>query len=147
MKIRTFASVLFALLASSAVVLAAAENLDQATCPISGQPVSEEETAEWNGGTVYFCCPNCPGAFEAEPEKFATKANFQLVQTGQAHQTMCPISGHECDADQSLEVNGVTVCFCCENCLGAAEGAEGDEQLEMLFGQEAFEKGYEVGSE
>jgi YHS domain-containing protein len=30
--------------------------------------------AEYNGKTYYFCCPDCPKAFEANPEKFATKA-------------------------------------------------------------------------
>jgi YHS domain-containing protein len=27
--------------------------------------------AEYNGKTYYFCCPDCPKAFEANPEKFA----------------------------------------------------------------------------
>ena len=148
MKIRLMIPVLCGLLVCTSVALSdAPENLDQAVCPLSGQPASADHTAEWNGGTVYFCCPNCPGPFSDNPEAHAAKANHQLVLTGQATQTGCPVSGHACDEEQTIEASGVTVCFCCENCLGAAQEASGDEQLEMLFGADAFANGFEVGSE
>ena len=46
-----------------------------ATCPVSGQPAAEENVVALpkNGGNVYFCCPNCPKAFQADPAKFAAK--------------------------------------------------------------------------
>ncbi len=147
MKIRVLLTLMLGLLVcTGAALLEDPQNLDQAVCPISGQPADAEQTAEWNGGTVYFCCPNCPGAFSESSDEYAAKANHQLVLTGQAEQTGCPISGQPCDEAQSSEVAGVTVCFCCENCKAAADGAEGDEQLEMLFGAEAFGQAYSVGS-
>ena len=38
----------------------------------------------------------------------------------------------------------VEVGFCCKNCKGAANGKEGDDRLEMLFGKKAFGKAFEV---
>ena len=44
-----------------------------------------------------------------------------------------------------MTVNGATVAFCCENCQGKAEKATGDDQLKLLFSNEAFEKaGFKV---
>ena len=42
----------------------------QTKCPVSGKPINAEATVEYEGKKVYFCCPNCPAAFEAEPAKF-----------------------------------------------------------------------------
>jgi YHS domain-containing protein len=50
---------------------------DRTKCPVSGHEfVVKEDSphAEYNGKTYYFCCPDCPKAFEANPEKFASKA-------------------------------------------------------------------------
>jgi hypothetical protein len=49
------------------------------------------------------------------------KMNHQLVQTGQLKQVACPISGHDLVEGNEVEVAGVKVGFCCENCKGAAE--------------------------
>ena len=45
----------------------------QTKCPVSGKPIDPEKTVEYKGKKVYFCCPNCPAAFEKDPEKFADK--------------------------------------------------------------------------
>jgi len=45
----------------------------QTKCPVSGKDINPEATVEYKGEKVYFCCPNCPKAFEADPEKFAAK--------------------------------------------------------------------------
>ncbi len=45
----------------------------QTKCPVSGKPINAEHTVEYEGKNVYFCCPNCPGAFEANPAKFMAK--------------------------------------------------------------------------
>jgi YHS domain-containing protein len=42
----------------------------QTKCPVSGQPIKAEHMVEHDGKKVYFCCPNCPAAFEADPQKF-----------------------------------------------------------------------------
>ncbi|HEX8112735.1 MAG TPA: YHS domain-containing protein [Kofleriaceae bacterium] len=65
--------------ASSAPLVAPGEAKvgDRTKCPVSGHEFvvkADSPHAEYNGKTYYFCCPDCPKAFEANPEKFATKA-------------------------------------------------------------------------
>jgi YHS domain-containing protein len=50
---------------------------DRTKCPVSGNEfVVKEDSphAEHNGKTYYFCCPDCPKAFQANPEKFVPSA-------------------------------------------------------------------------
>jgi len=42
-------------------------------CPVSDSPVNPKYTVLHEGRVIGFCCPNCPGQFEAEPAKFAEK--------------------------------------------------------------------------
>lgn len=104
--------------------------------------VNPEKVVEYHGGKVFFCCDGCVKRFSKDPEKFAAQANRQLVQTGQFHQVNCPISGHPVNADQTAEIGGVKVGFCCANCKGKAEGAGEEEQMGMIFGPEAFARGF-----
>lgn len=39
-------------------------------CPVTGAPVDARYLVEFEGRTIGFCCPNCPGAFQAEPGRF-----------------------------------------------------------------------------
>ncbi|MDA1014329.1 MAG: TonB-dependent receptor, partial [Planctomycetota bacterium] len=73
-------------------------------CPVSGKPVKADKTAEYKGAKVYFCCPGCPAPFAKDTEKFANKANHQLVATGQFVQTKCPITGKDMDKSKSAKV-------------------------------------------
>lgn len=43
----------------------------QTTCPVSNKPIVADQKVTFRGLDVYFCCPNCPAAFEANPKKFA----------------------------------------------------------------------------
>ena len=113
-------------------------------CFVSGKPVNPEATAAYKDGLVYFCCPGCPTAFEKDSKKYASKANFQLFATRQAKQTGCPMSGEAVDAEQTVEIDGVKVGFCCPNCKAAAEKREGDEQLDLIFNDKSFEKGFKM---
>lgn len=45
----------------------------QTECPVSGKPIDPEHSVEYKNQKVYFCCPNCPAAFEKDPEKFLSK--------------------------------------------------------------------------
>ncbi len=117
-----------------------AKKFDQ-KCVVSGGPAKEDKTVDYKGGKVYFCCENCPKAFEKDVAKFATKANHQLVATGQAKQAKCPLSGGKLNPEKTVKVNGVEVQFCCGNCQAKAAEAKGDAQLELVFSDAAFEKG------
>jgi YHS domain-containing protein len=119
-------------------------DLSKIKCVVSGKAVNPDAAAEYKGGQVYFCCEGCPGAFAKDTKKFAAKANHQLVATHQAKQTGCPMSGEDLDAETAIEIGGVEVAFCCNNCKKAASSKEGDEQVDLVFGDKAFEKGFKV---
>ncbi len=123
---------LFAVVASGSL-RAEEEKKAEPKCPVSGQPCKAEHTVAFNGGKVAFCCPNCPKAFEADPEKFAAKANLQLLQTGQIKQVKCPVAGRPMAADKVVEVEGVKVAVCCPGCLAKAKKATGDDLITLLF--------------
>jgi hypothetical protein len=40
------------------------------TCPVTGEPVDKEVSAEINGRTVYFCCASCRDAVKKNPELY-----------------------------------------------------------------------------
>src|SRR5580704_16258167 len=112
MKTRLLAVFAVALGLAAAGVLSAADKEFKATCPVSGAPAKEANALDYKGKKVYFCCQNCPKKYAADPEKFATKANFQLAQTGQVTQVACPLSGKPCNPDATTDVKGVAVAFC-----------------------------------
>jgi YHS domain-containing protein len=114
------------------------------TCPVSGKDINPEATAEYRDGKVYFCCPGCPKAFANNTEKFAAKANHQLVATGQYTQKACPLTGKPSKEDKTVEVSNVTVEVCCPGCLGKATKAE--DKIDLLFNDKVFEKGFEKAS-
>ena len=147
MSISKLSLVCSAVLAVGLVAYAAEEKAKafKATCPISGKAALEDKTADYKGGKVYFCCEKCPVAFAKDTAKFATKANQQLVATGQATQAKCPLTGGKLNPDASVDVGGAKVGFCCNNCKGKVEAAKGDAQAEMVFSDAAFTKaGFEV---
>ena len=113
-----------------------------AKCPVSGEAAVKEQFTAYKEKEVYFCCDKCKAAFEAEPAKFEVKANHQLVQTKQFKQEKCPLSGGDCNKEQSVKVANVNVRFCCEKCKGKVESAEADEKLEMIFAEAAFKKAF-----
>jgi YHS domain-containing protein len=116
----------------------------KAVCPVSGKDIKKEHAVAYKGAEVYFCCPNCPKAFTANTAKFAAKANTQLVATGQAKEVKCPLTGRALNPATEVEVNGVKVAFCCNNCKGKVTKAAAAEQLELVFSDKAFAKGFEV---
>lgn len=132
MKTKLFTAAACGLTLALAGVLTAAEKEFHATCPVSGAPAKEANSVDFLGKKVYFCCQNCPKKYTANPDKFALKAKQQLAATGQITQVACPISGKPAKADQSLDVGGVDVHFCCGNCKAKAEGA--DNVLAAIFG-------------
>ena len=125
-----------------ATAYAADVKLDGVKCIVNAKGAAKaEKHRDYKGGKVYFCCDNCPKKFDADSSKFATKANAQLVATGQATQTKCPISGQPCKADKNLTVAGAKVYFCCDMCKGKVEKTEGDDnKLEMVLSDKAWDK-------
>jgi YHS domain-containing protein len=116
----------------------------KATCVVSGKDAVRDQSVEYKGKKVYFCCGNCKAAYEKDAAKFANKANHQLFQTRQYVQVKCPLSGGDLDKTKTVEIGGVKVAFCCGNCQGKASKATGDDQVALAFADAAFEKGFEA---
>lgn len=146
MKARMAAALgVVALIVSAALYAEDKNPLEGVKCIIqTTKPAKADKSVDYKGGKVYFCCANCPKAFD--PAKHGTKANHQLVATGQAKQAKCPLTGKDVDTTTKISVAGADVCFCCNNCKGAVEKLKGDEQIAKVFSDAAFEKaGYKVG--
>lgn len=128
-------------------VIAADEKKEEkavAKCPVSGKDINKDAAVDYKGAKVYFCCPGCPGAFKKDTAKYASKANHQLVFTGQAEQEKCPLTGGKLNDQTTVEVSGVDVTFCCNGCKGKATKKSGDDQVDLVFNDKAFEKGFKV---
>ncbi|MCA9201763.1 MAG: hypothetical protein KDA59_01890 [Planctomycetales bacterium] len=130
-----------ALLLTATAFAAESISLEGIKCVVAGgKDAKAANSAEYKGGQVFFCCGNCPKAFEANTAKYAARANAQLVATKQAKQGACPLSGGKLNPDTAIEVAGAKVCFCCNNCKGKVAGLQGDEQLNAVFSEAAWEK-------
>jgi YHS domain-containing protein len=122
----------------------AKKKLEKATCPVSGEAIDEAQSLVYKGAKLYFCCDKCPQAFTKNKAKFAAKANHQLVVTGQAKEVHCPLTGRDLDPATAIEIAGVKVAFCCNNCKGKVAAAKAEEQLKLAFSDQAFKKGFEI---
>jgi YHS domain-containing protein len=137
--------ILAAALAAAAFVLAgslSAEDKPTLKCPVSGKPVNPASTVSFDGGTVAFCCDNCPKAFEADKAKYAAKAHLQMAQSGQLKQVKCPLTGKAINAEMAVNVEGVQVGLCCKNCKAKIDQASPSDQVNLLFKDTS--KGFEV---
>ncbi len=135
--------VLFAFVSS--LIAEEAKKEFKASCIVAPKKAAKEDKSlEYKGAKVYFCCGGCPDAFKKDTAKYATRANMQLVQTGQAKEVKCPLSGADLNPATKIKVGDVEVCFCCDKCKGKTEALKGDEQLELVFSDKAFDKGFKV---
>ena len=129
-----------ALVISSVAVTAAVKEAKDATCPVSGHGCDPSASADFDGGTVYFCCEKCVGAFEGDSAKFAAKAHQQMVSTGQLVQKGCPFSGGPVKPGTQISIGDAEVGFCCPSCKGKVEKAAPEDQVTMVFGK--IDKGF-----
>jgi YHS domain-containing protein len=129
-----------ALATSAAVVTAALKEAKDATCPVSGHGCDPAASANFDGGTVYFCCEKCVSTFEGDSAKFAAKAHQQMVSTGQLVQKGCPFSGGPVKPGTQISIGDAEVGFCCPNCKGKVEKASPEDQVTMVFGK--IDKGF-----
>lgn len=147
MKFRSLSLFSVVVLIVAGVAFADAEkkiDLSKVKCMMSGKACSAKAAADHNGGKVHFCCNGCLAKFKKDTKKYATKANHHLVATKQATQKHCPMSGGACKDGTEVKIGGVEVAFCCPKCKGAAESKTGDDQLNLVFSEKAFKKGFEI---
>ena len=121
------------------------------TCVVSGDEINksdlkDHEHSTYKDGKVYFCCGGCKMDFDESPKKFAAKANFQLVTSGQYTQTACPVNKgkiHTAKAKKNLKkvtVSGMEVDLCCPGCLKKYNKAS--DKFALLFSDKGYEKGF-----
>ena len=121
------------------------------TCVVSGDEINksdlkDHEHSTYKDGKVYFCCGGCKMDFDESPKKFAAKANFQLVASGQYTQTACPVNKgkiHTAKAKKNLKkvtVNGMEVDLCCPGCLKKYNKA--NDKFALIFSDKGYEKGF-----
>ncbi len=113
-------------------------------CPVAGTPIDKSKSSDYGGGIVYFCCAKCKAKFDADNAKFSTKANLQLAASGQAKQTKCPLTGDDLDVATKVDVGGVEVQFCCNDCKAKVTAAKPDKQIQMVFANKAFSKAFKI---
>lgn len=136
MKVKFLSLAVFAAVIAISQFSAIGEDKEEfsAKCVVSGAPAKEANSVDYKGKKVYFCCMNCPKAFKADPEKFATKAAAQMLATKQIVQVACPLSGKPVNPEQTVAVGDSTVALCCGGCKGKASKASEDELLTLVFG-------------
>lgn len=89
----------------------------QVTCPLSGKPIDKKAFIEKDGKKIYFCCKDCPAAYEKEPAKYAAK-----LAGSYTYQTKCPVSGEEINPSAFISLEGgAKVYFCCKDCIAKFE--------------------------
>ena len=143
MKTKLILAVLVAVSAFAGAQLVADDAKDSgeaefaATCPLSGGPAKEASSVAFLGKTVHFCCDNCPKAFASKKDskEVLQKVMLQFVETGQAVQVGCPMSGNKVNPETLVSIGQTEVGFCCKNCKGKFEKASADDQLALLFGE------------
>jgi YHS domain-containing protein len=112
-------------------------------CPVSGKEINKNFSVTYLGGKLYFANSESLKTFQANTEKYVTRANMQLVITGQARQKACPLMGKIVIEGKSVTVAGIKVDLCCTMCQKKLTKAKPEEQVEMVFGKN-FDKGYTV---
>lgn len=134
---------LLALVFSASGALAGDPAKSTGKCPVSGQDAKSSVVVDYKGAKLYFCCPACIERFKNEQARYETRANRQLVASGQAEQVGCPITGRAPKPDMGLEVDGTTVHFCCSACKAKVAKADTQGQVDLVFGH-GFNKAYKV---
>ncbi len=51
----------------------------QTTCPVLGNKINKDVYADYQGKRVYFCCSDCIGVFQKDPDKYLKKLSDQGV--------------------------------------------------------------------
>jgi len=134
----TFAAV-FTIVASTY-----AQDLSGIKCVVNGdENAALNATVDYRDAKVHVCCLSCVETFKANPDEFSTRANHQLVLTGQYQQVKCPITGDKVDPKMTSNIAGTSIAFSCSACMEKVNGVEGMMgKAEMVFGNEAFEKSF-----
>jgi len=129
---------IFPILASLPLALLPAGAAENETCPVSGKSVDPDATAKYVT-VIGFCCGKCQAKYEESPEgeKFAAA---RKEAAGAPVNSKCPISGRDIDAEKTVFHDGMTVGFCCGDCVAEFEEDPSKHVAEVKADRPANEK-------
>lgn len=52
----------------------------QTKCPVMGAKIDPKVYSDYKGKRIYFCCAECKGQFEKDPEKYLKKMEAEKVE-------------------------------------------------------------------
>ncbi len=99
------------------------------TCVVSGGKLGgmgDPIVKVYNGRQVKFCCEMCVPKFEANPEKYLSKVDAQIIKDQMAFYPLdtCLMSGKPLGADaQNFVIGNRLVRTCCERCAAKAKAS------------------------
>ena len=130
--------------------LNAQEKLTGIKCVVDGEKTALLDTSvQYKEGRVYFCCDSSADAFREDIKlngdaQFTTKANHQLILTGQYVQKRCPISGEAIDKNLIVDIAGTKIGFSCDRCYNKVKNAGNLEaKAKLIFAESVFPKAFE----
>jgi YHS domain-containing protein len=83
----------------------------QVTCPISGEPIDPDVTADTQFGKIAFCCNKCKAKWNDDSDPYCEK-----LQNCYTYQTHCPVMGGVINPTVSGKVGSRSVYYCCPGC-------------------------------
>jgi len=115
------------------VPLAAIPLPETVACPVQPEhkvnvkaATAAKHFADYNGRRYYFCCGGCPGAFKADPAKFAEAESVPVGQIPLPKEISCAVKtdmkvdpARAIAAGHYADYNGRRYVFCCGGCPAA----------------------------
>jgi YHS domain-containing protein len=101
-------------------------DLNNTTCPSSGDEIKGDAHVDWNGVRIHLCCNDCKADVAKDPAAMLAKLHVKVVKDGDktivdlANAT-CPVSSKPAKADATVTMDGVCMHVCCNRCPKAAE--------------------------
>ena len=126
------------LVATAAPQQEAAQELTGIKCVVRGQALkNKNHKVSYKDGEVYVCCEQCVQEFAANTKEYATKANHQLVATGQYVQKVCPVSGQPVSEGFATRIAAVEVGLHCQDCVDQLANIQIPKHV-YIFGEDNF---------
>lgn len=111
----------------------------QNACPVSGEPLeNQDHFVEYQGHRIYTCCDKCKVKVAGFPDYWLYRMHADGFSV-ESVQTTCPVSGEELDADaKTVAVGPMTIKTCCAKCAKKV-AAEPAKYMDVLAGRHAQE--------
>ena len=110
-------------------------------CVVTGKPAQKDMLVKYKKGEVYFNSKESIAKFVANTAEYRTKANHQLVASGQYVQHACPLTGEPVAKDVSAKVAAIEIGLSCKDCIQQLGKVE-QPAVEVIFGDKNFDQSF-----